>query len=326
MFPAHTTLLQRSPVCALCHDHSVVLTASETAGGKTRGMRPLLQMYEFHKREFGIEDNGFFDLIEEFLSRAPCSLLECSIKVSINGIHPKRIRLGYGQESIQEGLHEIPRFLERISAYRGVDLDQGFLSKIVGGGLDAAKVEAAGLGLDYRQRGGSSKVKCYFMVRDYPEIVDQILSMHPPVDHIRDYLIHDVVMFGIEMYFDGRTGVEIYCYFNRKDLRNSELMDKLRLRKAINGLLEECNLLHISFAAGGTRIVHVHPIHPTRFIYLLGNRQLSMVYSNVQIIRYLLNRSLTPYYFNVNLAFAEDEMASRNLRHINLQYGIAART
>jgi len=288
-------------------------------------MNTLVRMYEFHKNEFGIYTNAFFNLVEEFLSRAPCSLLECSIKIFPEGVHPKRIRFGYGQEDIQEGLHEIFQFLERISAYRNVDLDRTLLDKIVDGGLDVSRVVAAGVGLDCRQRTRSSKVKCYFMVRDYPEKVDQILSVHPPVDRIRDYLIHDVVMFGIDMYFDGRTGVEIYPFFDRKDLRDPELIDRLRLRKAIDGLIEECNVLHISFDCRGKRILHVHPVRPTRFIRLIGNRQLSLVYSSVQIITYLLSRSPEPDSFSVNLALAEDEMGSRNLRHINLQYGITAR-
>jgi LynF/TruF/PatF family peptide O-prenyltransferase len=317
--------LESRLLCSLYHDHSVALKASEADKRKARSMRPLLRMYEFHKKEFGIDNNAFFSIVEEFLSRATCSLLECSIKIFPEGVHPKRIRFGYGQEKIREGLHEIPRFLERISAYRSVDLDQGLLSKIVDGGFDVSKVVAAGVGLDYRERMNDSKVKCYFMIRDYPGKVDQILSIHPPVDHIRDYLIHEEFMFGIEMYFDGRTGVEIYPFLDPKDLRDPALIDRLRLRKAIDGLAEECNLLHISFDPGGKRIVHVHPIHSTRFIHLLGNRRLSLVYSNVQIIRYLLSRSPRPYYFSVNLAFAEDELASRNLRDINLQYAITSR-
>lgn len=306
-------------------NYPVSLKASEADKRRARTMRPLLRMYEFHKKEFGIHTNAFFSIVEEFLSRAPCSLLECSIKISPESVHPKRIRFGYGQADIQEGLHEIFQFLERISTYRNVDLDRTLLDKVVDGGLDVSKVVAAGVGLDYRQRARSSKVKSYFMVRDYPEKVDQILSLQPPVDCIRDYLIHDVFMFGIDMHFDGRTGVEIYSFFDRKDLRDPDLIDRLRLRKAIDGLIEECNVLHISFDRRGKRILHVHPIRPTRFIRLIGNRRLSLVYSSVQILMYLLSRSPKPDSFSINLALAEEEMASRNLRHINLQYAITSR-
>jgi LynF/TruF/PatF family peptide O-prenyltransferase len=317
--------LESRLLCSLYHYHSVALKESEQEKRKARGMRPLLRMYELHKREFGIHNNTFFRLVEQFLSTTPCSLLECSVKIFPKGIHPKRIRFGYGQEDIQEGLHEILQFLERIAAYRNVDLDRALLDKIVDAGLDVSKVVAAGVGLDYRHRSRSSKVKCYFRIRDYPEKVDQILSTHPPVDHIRDYLIHDLFLFGIDMYFDGRTGVEIYPFFDRKDLRDPELIDKLRLRKVIDGFIKECKLLYISFDRGGKRILHVYPIHPTRFIRSLGNRQLSLVYSNVQIIRYLLSRLHKADPIGITLALVEDEIVSKNMRHMNLHYAITSR-
>lgn len=285
-------------------------------------MRPLLQMYEFHKKGFGIKNNAFFRLVEEFLSRPPCSLLECSVKIFPKGIHPKRVRFGYDQEGIQEGLHAILSFVETISAYRNVDLNRALLSQIVNKGLDISRVMAAGIGLDCRKRINDSKVKCYFMVRDYPEMVNKVLSKHISVDGLGNYPMHDLFMFGIDMYFDGRTGVEIYPFLDRQNLRDSELIEKLRLRKAIEGLIGECNLLHISFNSGGKRILHFHPIHSTRFVRLVGNRQLSLLYSNVQILNFLLNRSYGKILFAVNLSLVEDELISKRIQNINLQYGL----
>lgn len=292
---------------------------------KAPRMRPLLRMYKFHKKEFGLKDNAFFRLVEEFLSRPPCSLLECSIKIFPNGIHAKRIRFGYEQEGLGEGLHAILQFLERISAFRNVDLNRALLSKIMDTGLDVSRLMAAGVGLDYRGRVRDSKVKCYFMVNGYPEMVNRVLSLHIPVDGIENYLIHDPFMFGIDMYFDGGTGMEIYPFLDRKDLRDSRLIENLGLRKAIEGWIEECNLLHISFDSGGNRILHFHPNRPTRFVRLIGNRQLSLLYSNVQILKFLLSRSPKADPISVNLALLEDEIISKNLRNINLQYAITSR-
>jgi LynF/TruF/PatF family peptide O-prenyltransferase len=282
-------------------------------------------MYEFHKKEFGIRDNVFFSLVEEFLSRPPCSLLECSIAIFPKGINPKRVRFGYEQEDIGEGLHAILQFLERISAYKDVNLNQALLSRIINKGLDVSRFMAAGVGLDYGERIKGSKVKCYFMVNDYPEMVNQVLSLHIPVDGIGNYPMHDLFMFGIDMYFDGKTAVEIYPFLDRQNLGDSELIEKLGLRDAIEWLVEECNLLHISFDSGGRRILHFHPIHTTRFIRLLANRQLSIYYSNVQILKFLLNRSYGKMLFAVNLSLVEDELLSKRIQNINLQYGLTSR-
>jgi len=288
-------------------------------------MDPLIRMYQFHKREFGLEDNNFLRLFEELLSRPPCSILECSAKISPEGVHTARFRLGYEQRDIGEGLDQISYLLGRIAACDEVILDRGILWRIVDEGLDLSRVMATGVGLDHRMNGKDSKVKCYFMIREYPEKVDEVLSIHRPVDYIRDYLIHEVFMFGIDMYFDGRTGVEIYPFLEHQDLRNAALMDRLKLRGTVGGFIEECSTLHISFEDGGRRVLHFHPQRPTRFVRLIGNRQLSLLYSNVQILNFLLSRLSKAEPVSVNLALVEDEIISKNIQNINLQYALTSR-
>jgi LynF/TruF/PatF family peptide O-prenyltransferase len=292
---------------------------------QVRRMNPLLRMYEFHRKEFGVENKAFIRLVEEFLARPSCSLLECSVKISPRGTHAQRVRFGYEQEYVPEGLSLIHHFLERISNYNNVKLNRDILSQIVDKGLDVSRVMAAGIGLDYRKRMKDSKVKCYFMIKDYPDKVNQVLSVHMPVDGIDNYPMHDVFMFGIDMYFDGNTGVEIYPFLDGQNLRNAELMDKLRLQKTIDWLIEECNLLHISFDSRGKRILHFHPLNTSRFVRVIGNRQLNVYYGNVRILNYLLNRSYRKVLFSVNLSLVEDELLSKKIQNINLQYGLTSR-
>lgn len=288
-------------------------------------MNQLIRMYEFHKREFGLEDNNFLCLFEELLSRPPCSILECSAKISPEGIHAARLRLGYEQRDIREGLDQISYFMGRIAACDKVILDRGILYGIVDEGLDVSRVMATGVGLDHRENGKDSKVKCYFMIREYPEKVDQILSICRPINRIRAYLIHKVFMFGVDMYFDGRTGVEIYPFLEHEDLRNAALMDRLKFTDAVLCFIEECSTLHISFEDDGRRVLHFHPLSPTRFVRLIGNRQLSLLYSNVQILNFLLSRLSKAEPISVNLALMEDEIISKNIQNMNLQYALTSR-
>ena len=288
-------------------------------------MTPLIRMYQFHKKEFGLEDNNFLRLFEELLSRPPCSILECSAKISPEGIHAARVRLGYEQRDIREGLDQIYHFLARIEGCDKVLLDRSILYRIVDKELDVSRVMATGVGLDHRENGKDSKVKCYFMIRECPEKVDQVLPIHWPVDHIRDYLIHKVLMFGIDMYFDGRTGIEIYPFLDSQDLRNATLLEKLKFRDPLLGFIEECSTLHISFEDGGSRVLHFHPQRPTRFVRLIGNRQLSLLYSNVQILDSLLSRLSKAEPVSVNLALMENEIISKNIQNINLQYALTSR-
>lgn len=283
-------------------------------------MNPLIRMYDFHKKEFALEDNKFLRLLEELLSEPPCSLLECSSEISPKGIHAARLRLGYQAEDIQKGMDVTYRFLDGIESCENVLLNREIVDRIIDKRFDLSRIIAMGIGLDTRERINDSKVKYYFMLSEYPEKVNQVLSLHPPVDNIEDYLIHEELTFGIDMYFDGRTAVEIYPLLVRQDLRDGALMEKLNLRDPVLGLIEECSGLNLSFHGRGKRVLHVHPRSPARFVHLLGNRRLSLLYSNVQVLKFLLSRWKIKEGVSVVISLMEDEIMSKNIQNINLHY------
>jgi LynF/TruF/PatF family peptide O-prenyltransferase len=287
-------------------------------------MNPLIQVYDFHKKEFGLEENIFLRLFEGVLSSTPCSLLECSVKISPGGIHASRLRLGYEQKNIKGGLHTSYDFLDKIARCENVCLNRDMLGQIVYN-LDIAKVMALGVGLDVNESIPDSKVKCYLLLKEYPEKTDQVISLHPSLDGIHDYLIHDEFGFGINMYFDGRTGVEIYPCLDRQDLDNAALMEKLKLQDSVWKFIEECDLIYISFEGDGRRQLHFNPRHPTRFVRLLDNRRLSLAYSRVQTLNYILSRSYKTAFVSASLCLREDEISTKDIQNISLHYGLSSR-
>lgn len=286
-------------------------------------MNPLIRMYEFHKKEFGPEDNKFLRLFEELLSEPACSVLECSAEISPKGIHAARLRLGYQEEDIRKGLDASYGFLSGIETCENVRLNRKILDRIVDKKLCLSRILQMGIGLDYREETYNSKVKYYFMISEYPEKVNQVLSLHPPVDTIDAYLNHGELTFGIDMYFDGRTGVELYLLLKRQDLRNGALVEKLNLRDPVLAFIEECSGLHVSFHGRGERLLHFHPLSPTRFVHLIGNRRLSLLYSNVQILKFLLSRWKIKEGFSFSISLREDEIMSRNIQNTSLQYALS---
>jgi LynF/TruF/PatF family peptide O-prenyltransferase len=288
-------------------------------------MNPLIRVYNFHKKGFGLEENTLLRLFETLLSTPPCSMLECSVRISPQGTHARRLRLGYEKEYIQDGLHAIDGFLHEIARCKNAHLNRSLLSQIINNGLDLSRVIAIGVGLDYKTNMNDSKIKCYLLLREYPVKVDQVLSLHPPLDGIRDYLVHEEFGFGIAMYFDGRTSIEIYPSFDRQDLNNVALMGRLKLRDAARVFIEESNLLHISFEDDGRRLLHFNPQHPTRFVRLLNNRRLSLAYSHVQILNYILSKSYRLNPVSVGLCLIEDEIIAEDIQNISLHYGLSSR-
>jgi LynF/TruF/PatF family peptide O-prenyltransferase len=283
-------------------------------------------MYDFHKKEFGLEDNTFLRLFEKLLSEPPCSTLECSVQITPRNVHAARLRLGYQKEDIQKGLEASYRFLHGIEARAKVLLNRKILDSIVDKELSLFKILQMGMGLDYREDLYDSKVKYYFMICEYPEKENQVLSLHPLTDTVDAYLKHSEFMFGINLHFDGRTDVEIYHLFERCDLRDGALIEKLDLRDPVLAFIEECSGFHISFHTGEERVFHFHPTDSTKFIHFIDNRRLSLLYSNVHILRYLLDSWKSKEGLNVCISLLEDEVVAENIQNINLQYALSHRT
>jgi LynF/TruF/PatF family peptide O-prenyltransferase len=288
-------------------------------------MNPLVFVYNFHKKRFALQDNRFLRLFEALLATPPCSMLECSIKVSPQGTHAGRLRLGYEKKNIQEGLHKIEDFLHEVARCKNVHLNRSILAQIINNDFDVSKVIAIGVGLDYKTDVNYSKVKYYLLLGDYPAKADQVIMLHPAVANIRDYVAHEEFGFGISLYFDGRTSLEIYLSYGRQYLNNAALMDKLELRDGTREFIEESNIIHISFEEDGRRLLHFNPQRPIKFVRLLNNRQLSLAYSHVQILNYILSRSYQLNPVSVAICLVEDEIIAKNIENISLHYAITSR-
>lgn len=279
-------------------------------------MNPLRRVFDLYKKDFGFEDNRLIQLFEELLSKSPCSILECAPQITPKGIHAARFRVGYVKEDIPEGIKAVFQFIDKISESNYVLLNRTILEQIVDNRFKLSRISKLGIGIDYRENINDSKVKCYFVVKDYPEKLDQVMAIHPPVDKIDDYPHNN--MFGINMYFDGRTDIEIYPSLMSKDLRDSVLMEKFKLQDVSHRFLEGCNTLFVSFEGHGRRVLHFYPQSPTIFVRIIGNRQLSMLYGNAQIRNHLINRSKKIGPLRVVISLLKDEIISKNIQHINL--------
>ena len=295
------------------------------AAAEDMPMQPLLRLYAFHKQVFSIEDNRFLLLFEEILADPTCTILECSLAISPLVTHTARFRLGYRAPNIRQGLNQIYQFLHRLEAQDRVLLDKEKLNRILDEEFDLSKVIAAGIGLDYRKQTSDSKVKCYFLINDYPEKVDQVLAIHPPVDSIKDYMTYELFLFGINMYFNGRTDVEIYPNIFKQELANPQIVAGLRLNDNLLSLMKPCSAINISFEEDGERVFHFHPENPTGFVQLLDNRPLSLIYTNVQILNYKLSRWMIDQPIDVNITLKEAEINSGRIQNINLQYALTCR-
>ncbi len=279
-------------------------------------MNPLLQIYALYKKEFGLEKNRFLESFERLFLESPYSILEWAPQISPGIIHTARFRMGYHEIDKSVGLDLICRYLDQLSEYENVRLNRSILDQIIDKNLDLSRIGKLGVGVDFPASMKDHKVKVYFTIKDYPEKWAQVLATHPPVDGIDAYPMND--MFGINIYFDGRTDIEIYPSLTAADCVNMTLMKKLKLQDISRDLLSTCSGLFVSFKNDGRRVFHFSLHTPIKFIKMIGNRQLTLLYGNAQIINHIMGQFNGIGFMRVVVSFSEDEVFLREVRHIDL--------
>jgi LynF/TruF/PatF family peptide O-prenyltransferase len=279
-------------------------------------MKPLMLIYNYFKQDYSLKRSRFLRLFEDFICESSGSILEYAPQISPDGIHATRFRVGYTENDNSSGLTEIGRFLDKVSVYEDVQLNRVILEQAVNRDFDLSKVGTLGIGIDFREAIHSSKVKFYFTVKDYPEKLEQILAIHPPIDNIKDYPINN--MFGINMYFDGRTDIEIYPSLMSEDFMDAELMANLGLIDIPHEFLSQCKALFVSFKKNKKRVLHFYPVRPTKFLPLLSNQRLTGIYVNALITHFMVNRRSRLEPLSMVISFTEDEMLSKNIQYIDL--------
>lgn len=289
---------------------------------KKKMINPLIRLYTFHKNEFNVNDDAYLTRFEDFMKDSFCTVLECSPQITKEGIHAARFRTGYGEKDVARGLRAIRRFLDITESVDGIILNRSIFDQLLDSTLDISLIRAVGVGIDRKADVADSNMKVYCLIDNYIDKQRQVLSFHSERSDLYDHIIHDDMVFGIDMGFNGHTGVEIYPYFERRDFQDPELSKCLQLHDRIIEFISECETLNISFAADGSRIFHFFPQRPTPFIRLFNDCRLDRLYSSVRIFKYLHEQLEGGRPVIVSIAAPEQELVEDNLRNINFYYTV----
>jgi LynF/TruF/PatF family peptide O-prenyltransferase len=289
-------------------------------------MSPLAKIYDFHKKEFEVKGDHLLHRFEHLIRGSIFSVLECSAVVCPEGVHGARFRIGSAGRNIREGFSAIFDFLDDVAKSVGFQLDSKALTQIVNRNFDLSKIFALAVGTDRKRRREDSKVKCYFMIVNDPETVDRVLSHHQDVGSLGAYLLQqDRFLFAVDLYLDGRVGVETYALIQEPEIRDEKLLCQLNLQEGVLDLLSECEALTISLEEKGRRVLHFHPLDPFRFVRLIDHRPLSLLYTRARIGDVLAERSKDLGPAEISVALLEDEIRSRELQDVRLYYRVECR-
>ena len=151
-----------------------------------------------------------------------CSI-EASCKIELDKLIASRFMFFFKDKAQQwqKYLHQSLTFFNRVENLVGVQIDYSLLQQFLGSDFDFRKVTVLSAGIDLRSNLAESSLKMHIRIKDYPEKLDQALSLASNAEDlisVRPFLS----LVGFDFYFNGRSEIELYPEIQAEDFAKSE--------------------------------------------------------------------------------------------------------
>lgn len=285
-------------------------------------MNPLHEMQAYHRQAFGVPADPLDAVLTGLLTDTPAAVLECAVRHSPEGQEAGRYRVGYLDREVATGADGLPEFLAQVEAVGGGRLDRSLLDGIlacVGGRWHTAA--ALGFGLCRTARRERCKVKCYFLFWDAPAAVAKTLAAaHQAVCLTAGEIPTQNLLCGVNLYFDGRTDVEVYLHYDPRPASTFHSPRTGNLSPRARDLAAHCSDVQLSFDAGGEAVLHFHPRHPLRFAQTIGSRPLAGILSRMLAFEHLAQRRKYAAHLAYTVSLRPGEVEAMAFENAGLSY------
>ncbi|MBS9383120.1 MAG: LynF/TruF/PatF family peptide O-prenyltransferase [Dolichospermum sp. BR01] len=191
---------------------------------KDRFKEQKLQFIRNHQQAFDVQPIYPLPLFEDFVMNVEgdCSI-EASCKIELDKLIASRFMFFFKDKAQQwqKYLHQSLTFFNRVKNLVGVQIDYSLLQQFLGSDFDFRKVTVLSAGIDLRSNLAESSLKMHIRIKDYPEKLDQALSLASNAEDlisVRPFLS----LVGFDFYFNGRSEIELYPEIQAEDFAKSE--------------------------------------------------------------------------------------------------------
>ncbi|MFB2836074.1 LynF/TruF/PatF family peptide O-prenyltransferase [Floridanema evergladense] len=227
-----------------------------------------------HKQVFDVDYLYPLDIFEQFVQEQATNWgLECSCKIEKDKLYPARFNLFRNQPTSQHYQAAI-HFFEQAESRADVKINYRLIQQFVGNDFNFSKVVQILVGVDLRKEFSASRLKFWFVIKDYPQKLATAISLCHPPKELEMLLIDDSVVIGFDFDFKGGTEIEVYPKINEEKFKQFDVQNKLKkvLSPKALQLLDNCWSLIIGFSqANPEKILYYRTNDPNNFIANLHN-------------------------------------------------------
>ena len=272
--------------------------ASEPAATKAEVFCPKknLACVLFHKNYLRVPDSAPLGCFMGIVERSEHCTVESSCRLEGGQMYAARWNLFYHGQDKAEFLASVFSFIEQAAHSAASSLNYQELKTFLDQGFQLDRVSKIITGVDLRPQTALSRLKIWFKLMDYPEKVEQAISLHGDASTVRRLILHGEFLVGFDLRFDGWSAIKLY-----PDIRPSELRDTAthtRLKGILSNealeVMGHCIWTHIYIAQHSSGIVlQCHPGDPEGFIdhYIdpQSIRQVHEFYQNTRLMDFVVS-------------------------------------
>ncbi|MEA5517008.1 LynF/TruF/PatF family peptide O-prenyltransferase [Nodularia sp. UHCC 0506] len=265
-----------------------------------------------HKQAFDVEYFYPLDIFENFAEQIEDCTIECSCKLEQDKIYATRFNILF-QDNYQQQFNSVLNFFRKVEARVDVKFDYQLIEQFLGNDFDFSKVLTIFTGIDLRNEFEDSRLKFWFIIKDYPEKVETAISIHGNSQDLRSLIFGNLLLVGFDFCFNGRSDIKLYPEIKRHEfeLSNIQLQLGKLLSKPALELLKYSSALTVSLSRDKQeKTLHYHPLDPNEFIYNLRNDMANRVHN------YYRNKSVN----HVIVGFPERELITGSIKNLSLYY------
>jgi len=266
--------------------------------------------YKWYKDKFKLPENDSLILFEKLLYNSKDSYLECSHKISGDVVHSSRLNLWYDVKNRQtQDIEAIVEFKKHIGMLDGVHITDTLLAQVIGHDLDPDLIKQAIVGVDIRKELKKSRLKHWFILRNCDGISRKAFSYLPWLKNPDDYIVHEEILIGVDLCFDGSTRLKVYPRFDNCHLNDPKLLSKINLHGKASEIASHCTSVHLTFEGEHRRILHFHANDLLALVKEINNIHLTELVNQAKHMGSINTITLT-----------ENEINDGEIETINLYY------
>jgi LynF/TruF/PatF family peptide O-prenyltransferase len=284
---------------------------------KDRIKEQKLQFICNHQQAFDVEPIYPLPLFEDFVKgvEGDCSL-EASCKIELDKLIVSRFMFFFKDKAQQwqKYLHQSLAFFSQVENRVGVRIDYSLLHQFLGYDFDFNKVTVLSAGIDLRNNLSESSLKLHIRIKDYPEKLDQALSLTSDSEDlipVRQFLS----VVGFDFYFNGRSAIELYPEVQEEDFAKPETQN-LVWRHFPNFVLEPLEVTSL-FGFGFSKANH----NPVLYYHLKNRQDLSNYFklndTAQRVHSFYQNQDILP---NMWVGTSQNELEKTRIENIRLYY------